>query len=334
MEMIDRYVYAVTEHLPQDTREDVSLELRANIEDMLPEDPTESDVRAVLEKLGNPAKLSNEYSQQKRYLIGPSMYDSYFSVLKLVIGIVAIVFTSLTLLDWVLTPPMYGNFAKMSTRFFIDILVAPIQGVLQGFLWVTLTFVVLERSGINEGKMPFVKKKWTPDDLPVIPVSKGRKISRGETIFSMFCTVFFTALLYFNPQLIGVYTKGHSGLTLLEPIFVVERLQSYMIIILIFAIIQLCIFIWKFIAMQWNYPLAIANASHNVALSILVCVMVSDTSLFNSELLLRISSFTETHLTEITSTWFRNSLWISVAVFVAISLWDSIMGFVKCKKLY
>ena len=332
MKMIDRYVYAVTERLPQDTREDVSLELRANIEDMLPDDPTESDVYAILEKLGNPANLANEYSQQKRYLIGPNMYDSYFSVLKLVIGIVASVFVSLTLLEWVFTPPMEGNFAQISTRFFIDILGALIDGVLQGSLWVTLTFVVLERSGVNEGAIPFVKKKWTPDDLAAMPVSKARKISRIETVFSMFCTVFFTALLYFNPLLIGIYTKGDSGLTLMEPLFVVERLRSYMVVILIFAIIQLCIFIWKFIAMQWSYPLAIANAAHNIALSILVFVMVSDTSLFNAELLSKISSFTETHLTEITSTWFRNSLWISVAVFIAISLWDSIMGFVKCKK--
>lgn len=34
MEMIDRYVQAVTERLPEDTREDVARELHANIEDM------------------------------------------------------------------------------------------------------------------------------------------------------------------------------------------------------------------------------------------------------------------------------------------------------------
>lgn len=35
MNLIDRYVYAVTERLPEDIRDDVSRELRANIEDML-----------------------------------------------------------------------------------------------------------------------------------------------------------------------------------------------------------------------------------------------------------------------------------------------------------
>ena len=243
MKMIDRYVYAATERLPEDTRDDVSRELRANIEDMLPEEPTESDIREVLEKLGNPRSLSDEYNQSKRYLIGPGLYDSYFSVLKLVICIVTLVFACITLLEWVLTPPISGKFSQMSIRLFLDLILTPIQGIFQGFLWVTISFAILERSGVNEGNIPFVKKKWSLEDLPTVPVSKKRRISRIETVFSMFCTIFFTALVYFQSRLIGLYTKGDGGLTLVAPLFVEERLQSYIPIILIFAMIQLSIFI-------------------------------------------------------------------------------------------
>jgi len=87
MTLIDRYVYTVTERLLEQTRDDVSMELRANIEDMLPENATESDVRTALEKLGNPIRLANEYCEVKRYLIGPGLYDKYISVLKLVTSI-------------------------------------------------------------------------------------------------------------------------------------------------------------------------------------------------------------------------------------------------------
>jgi hypothetical protein len=332
MKMIDRYIYAATERLPEDTREDVSLELRANIEDMLPDNPTESDIRVVLERLGNPTNLADEYSQKKRYLIGPSMYDSYFSVLKLVTGIVTIVVMCLTLLAWIFDPPVDGTFVQMSIRFFVDILVSCIQGVIQGFLWVTLTFAILEKSGVNEGKIPFIKKKWSPDDLPAIPVSKKRKISRIETAFSMFCIVFFTALIYFQSELIGLYIKGDNGLTLVSPLFVKERLQSYIVIILVLTVIQLGILIWKFISMKWTFSLAIANAASNTALSVFICVFLSDTSLFNQEFLSKISDFTKTSLPEITSIWLRSSLWITIAVFISISLFDSVMGFVKCKK--
>jgi hypothetical protein len=332
MKLIDRYVYAVTEHLPQDTREDISRELRANIEDMLPEVPTESDVSAVLLKLGNPSKLAMQYSDKKRYLIGPGLYDNYLTILKLVIGIVTAVFMCLTLVKWVFNHPIDGKFAIISIRLFIDILSSAIQGAVQGFIWVTAVFAILEVTGVDDGKIPFVKKKWSPNDLAAIPASKKRKISRIETTFSIFFTVFFTAILYFQSGLIGIYTKDSNGLILVSPLFVSGRLKFYIPIIIIFAIIQLSIFIWKFISMKWTLPLAITNAIHNTALSVFVYVILSDSSLFNPELLSKFADITKLNLSGNASTWLSSSLWISVIVFISISLLDSIMGFIKCKK--
>ena len=332
MKLIDSYVYAVTAGLPEATREDVSRELRTNIEDMLPEHPTESDVSEVLSKLGDPRALADEYSEKKRYLVGPGLYDSYVSVLKLVVCIVTIVFACITLLEWAVNPPANGKFFQMSIQLFIDIMLTPIQGILQGFLWVTIVFAILERTGVNEGKIPFVKKKWSPEDLTAIPVSNKRKISRIESVFSIFFTVFFTALVYFQSELIGLYEKSDSGLTISATLFVSERLQSYIPVILILSIITLSISIWKFISMKWTFSLAIANAIHNIALSVFACVILSDNFLFNPELFSRLADITKTSLTKTTSTWLSSSLWISLVVFIAISLLDSVMGFVKCKK--
>jgi hypothetical protein len=332
MSLIDRYVYAVTERLPEDTREDVSRELRANIEDMLPENPTESDVRNVLEELGSPMKLAEEYNPKKRYLIGPGLYDKYFSVLKLVIGIVTTVLICVTCFEWAVNPSVNGSLAEMSSKFFVDMLVTIIQGVIQGSLWVTLVFAVLERSGVNEGMMPFAKKEWSLDDLPNLPVSNKSKISRGETIFSIFFTVLFTALFYFQPQLAGIYIKGENGLIQAAPVFVVERLNSYMIIILILAFIQLGISAWKFISMRWTVPLAIGNAFYNTAACILVVVMMGDNYLFNEEFLSKIADYIKMSNSETISMWWSSSIWIFTAVFIAISLWDSIAAFIKCKE--
>lgn len=332
MKLIDSYVYAVTEKLSEDSREDVSLELRTNIEDMLPENPTLTDVSAVLEKLGDPKALADEYSEKKRYLVGPGLYDSYISVLKLVVCIVTIVFACITLLKWAVNPPVNGKFAQMSIQLFIDIMLTPIQGILQGFLWVTIVFAILERTGVNDGKIPFVKKKWSPEDLTAIPVSKKRKISRIESVFSIFFTVFFTALVYFQSELIGLYEKGDNGITLSTSLFVSERLKYYIPIIVIFAFIQLSILIWKFISMKWTPPLATANAIYNIALSVFVCIILSDNSLINPELLSRFADITKTSLTENTSIWLKSSLWICLVIFIGISIFDSVMGFVKCKK--
>jgi len=69
MNLIDLYIYEVTRRLPEKNREDIALELRSTIEDMLPEHYKEEEVKAVLTKLGNPAILANSYRDQPMYLI-------------------------------------------------------------------------------------------------------------------------------------------------------------------------------------------------------------------------------------------------------------------------
>ncbi len=52
MNLIDLYIQEVAKRLPEKNREDITLELRSTIDDMLPEDYNEEDVKSVLEKLG------------------------------------------------------------------------------------------------------------------------------------------------------------------------------------------------------------------------------------------------------------------------------------------
>lgn len=70
------------------------------------------------------------------------------------------VFVVGALLEGLFTPTVDGGFFKTLIEVFVDILIAVIQGVMQGFLWVIMTFVLLERAGVNEGEIPFAKKKW------------------------------------------------------------------------------------------------------------------------------------------------------------------------------
>ena len=49
---------------------------------MLPDDYNEEDVKAVLEKLGNPAILASGYRDQPMHLIGPRYFDVYVYIIK------------------------------------------------------------------------------------------------------------------------------------------------------------------------------------------------------------------------------------------------------------
>ncbi|MED2149641.1 hypothetical protein P4V48_20275, partial [Bacillus thuringiensis] len=70
MNLIDIYVEEVAKRLPEKNREDIILELRSTIEDMLPDDYNEDDEKRVLEKLGSPVALANGYLDRPMHLIG------------------------------------------------------------------------------------------------------------------------------------------------------------------------------------------------------------------------------------------------------------------------
>ena len=331
MKTIDKYVYAVTEKLPENIRDDIKKELYANIEDMLSENPSEDDIRRVLEGLGNPVTLAHEYNQIKRYLIGPDIYDNYISVLKLVTGIVAIALAIVTLLGEVVNPSISEGLVQMSINVSTKLIGSVIEGIFQGFLWVTFVFVIIERTGVNDGKIPFIKKKWSIDDLPEVPVSNRRKISRVETAFGMFFIMLFLIIFYFQPETIGMYSAGKNGITLIEPLLMINRLQYYMPVIIITAFLGFGIQIWKFISMQWSLPLAIANTINNLVVCILLFVMIGDASLINQNFIPSFTDVTKFSLSNLNDSWYVSAR-VFIGIFVIISLWDSVSGFIKCKK--
>lgn len=322
MEKIDRYIYAAVGHLPGDVREDAKRELYSNIQGMLPENPTEDQVHEVLKKLGNPKSHTDRYRPGKRYLIGPGRYKSYIFVLTSVTGILALVPALAALIDWAFKAPA----AKSSGQLLRTLLSSVLEGAMQGAVWVTLVFAVLERSGVFEGKIPFIKKKWTPDKLPRVPVNNRKPISRVETFFEMFFAMSLAAVICFYPQVIGIYTKGNTAV----PILNLERLKYYTVIIAAAATIQLGILIWKTVVPFWSIPLAAANAFHNVMVFVLMLAMVSDKYLINSGFLVKLTSLTDLTLSQVTLMWQRGT-YIFAAIFIAVTICDSMVGVFKCK---
>lgn len=323
MEMIDRYIYAVTQHLPENIREDVSKELRSNIQDMLPEDASEAQIKDVLEELGNPAKLAVEYNPQKRYLIGPGVYNQYIKLLKLVTGIAAITLGCIAIFTGVF------NFSAVQKpeEIVSDVISAAMGGAMQGAFWVTLVFIIMERSGVHEGHSPFKNKKWTLEDLKAIPDYGKKKISRVSTTVEIFFTILFASLLIFRPEIIGVSLKG-SGFV---PILNAEILSTYTVGIVLLAIVSLGILVWKTIYPYWSIPLAAANAGFNIATAVLMLFMVRDTNIVNVKFLHLLEDLTNLTLSQVTLLWQRG-LMIFAAVFIITVIIDSIAGVFKCKR--
>ena len=324
MDLIERYIQAVTERLTDGTRDDVARELRANIEDMLPDEAGEEDVREVLEKLGSPSALANEYRQSKRYLIGPAMYDAYIDVLKIVLCIAPVALAFISLAGAVLEPSG-GSYVDYAAAF----IGGAVQGVLHSFLWVTLVFAILERAGMDEGNLSFNKKEWSVDDLPSAVQSPMGRIDRVGEVASIIFIVGFVLVISLMPELFGWWEQT-DGSWQVFPVFDLARLEAYVPAIVLLAIIGFCLSVYKIVAGRWTVPLAVANTLFNLAFVILACLAITDSGLWNQEFISHMEGVFEISAGTLEAIMEAGRT-AAVVIAILLGVLDSIMGFLKSK---
>jgi hypothetical protein len=330
MNLIDRYISEMMTRIPESNREDVQNKLRTRIDSLLPENASENDIRTVLEQLGNPMILAAEYRSTKKYLIGPEIYDRYLYVLKIVMMIVPIIAAMVALIEGIIELPLESGLFQSLTDTFANMLESAIDGAAQAFLWVTLVFVIIERNGVSKEVLPKLTKHWSVDEwASTKPVSNKSRISRVEMVFAIFFTVVFAALIYFKPELIGIYSFKDGHLNLKETLFVLERLSDYMSAIILLALVQFCVLIAKFIKMRWTLTIAFANAGYNIGISILYSLMAVDKSLFNKGFISQIADLANMSISQ--SEWLRFTGAVAIVFVIGCTI-DSIVGFFKSRK--
>jgi hypothetical protein len=146
MNLIDIYIQEVTRRLPEKNREDIALELRSTIEDMLPDDYNEDDKKEVLEKLGSPVTLASGYRDRPMHLIGPRYFDIYVTLLKMILPIAAICALITVIAEYFVE---YGGEEEV-INVFLDVIGFGIWRIIevgiQVFFWLTLVFAIVERT--------------------------------------------------------------------------------------------------------------------------------------------------------------------------------------------
>lgn len=181
MDLIKRYVYAVTRSLPEKQRLDVARELRSDIEAMVMDRAagkkvTEQHARAVLVELGDPAVFAYQYQEPKKYLIGPLFFDTYLALLKTLLFIVPAIVAIITLIG-----SLYESLAF--EKILVNTVGAAVEVAVHVAFWTTLIFIVVDRSGNTKAQLvgrDVMSSAWSPDDLPKLP--KNRQIPKSETI--------------------------------------------------------------------------------------------------------------------------------------------------------
>lgn len=201
--LVDRYLYAVSKELPQKMCKDVEEELKSLIMDMAEErctgeEPTEDIILEILEELGHPAEMAEQYQTDgKRALISREYYGDYLFVLKIVL----ICMMGGAILTWVVgavvTASLFEKaaFTEAVVQSVAELLNGIFQGLCIGFTFVTVIFAVLQRNGFAVR----LRQATSIKELPDIP-EKNAVIKKSDAAAQMIFGVMFSVILLSIPD--------------------------------------------------------------------------------------------------------------------------------------
>ncbi|WP_042459908.1 hypothetical protein [Neobacillus dielmonensis] len=327
MNLIDLYIQEVTRRLPIKSRQDIALELRSTIEDMLPEDYTEEDVTLVLKKLGNPAVLANGYMDRPMYLIGPKYYELYIQWFKWILPIaVTITLVGFFVGTIMAAPENQTLIIFVAKQAISEGIVQVLFTMFQVFFWLTLVFAVIERVD-HKGHKPQGScfKEWAPEDLKKITVlPKERAVPTMETVGRMIWTVIWVTVYFNADNILGIYKQGTEGMMSVTPSLNQDVLNANWLLVILAAILEIGLSIYKWKAKQWTIKLAWVNAISQIISLLLFTIIITSPNLFTSEY----SSFLTNNLTFIhhPETFIIR---IIIAVFLISIAADAYQGFKK-----
>jgi hypothetical protein len=268
--MVDRYVYDVVRRLPERERGDVERELRANIRDMLPENPQEAETVHVLESLGEPRKLADQYRANPRYLISPAMFEQYVAAIRIILPVAAVAMGLLGLLF---------DLAEAGAVSVADAIAGALGNALSAAMS-ALFFTTMGFALADYYQFKGPARKWSPEDLPDLPPKAAVRIPRGETVAGMVFSVIFIACTFAalkNPQLIGWYEPAKAA----TPLFTPEALARYVPWFALVSAMSLAVSCVKLILGRWNYPLAAVNTACGLIGAVVFMLFLTGADTFN-----------------------------------------------------
>ncbi len=277
MELIDRYVYAVTRRLPADQRADIERELRGLIEDMLAKEtkeglPTDKAAETVLKNLGYPALLAARYRGTEQHLIGPDIFHLYTIVLKIVL-----LATAGGLLIAMVVSFLTGRFSN-PVQTVLETIGSLISGVIGAFGGVTLIFAAIERYSPEKVRAE-AAESFDPHDLPDVPQKKDR-IHPADPIASMVFALIAMIVALYVPRFVGLYwiDMPEGGMI---PLFNESVYRAYLPFILVVLVIGVIREIGKLVAGRWTISLSVFYLALGLPGLILTILFFRDPNLFN-----------------------------------------------------
>jgi len=285
MELIDKYIHEVTRRLTQKDRAAIALELKATIEDMLPSDYTEEDVKEALVKLGDPAVLAKTYQDKPMYLIGPIYYQSYISLLKTIVPIAMTIALIAFVIDFAFSYEGDEALLMVVLKLVGNGIGMMLEVAIQVFFWLTLIFALLERFA-KEPKEEILTglQKWTLDDLNKVQLTtKHKSISKYAFFGSLVWTAIWVSIYFNADRLIGVYVNREDDLIFKYPTFNQQILNDFWILIVIIAVLGIALSLYKRIQGQWSKKVVIFQTFYELIATAVLIIIITRPNIIEPE---------------------------------------------------
>lgn len=326
MNLINIYIQEVTRRLPEKNREDISLELRSTIEDMLPDDYSEDEVKDALEKLGSPAALASGYRDQPMHLIGLRYFDLYVSLFKMILPIAAVVALISMIAEYFIGFEGEKDVINIVLLMLGEGIWRMIEAGIQVFFWLTLIFAIIERTDKGKDQQPLSAslEKWTPNDLKNLPyIPREKAVSKLEVFGYLMWTAIWATLYFYANHLVGIYEGGGDGLEFVIPAFNQEVLLHYWPVVFVAIALEIGLALYKLLVGQWTKKVAIFNTAAELFATVLFIMIVSTPNLMNQKFMAYMSDlFTVT--AQQLEVWINGSVIIIFILSAAINVFGGI----------
>lgn len=284
MSYVDRYVHEVCRRLPLNQRAEAEKDLKTKIDSQIQSRLTASEnsdnedkiIIDVLEAMGNPVKTADEYRGSPRCLIGPSLIDTYWLVLKITLLAASIgIFIALGIQLIVEAPPdAWQAIAKFIGGIF--------QALITSFGMVTVIFALINHLSGDDlpGKRKADQRIWKVSQLPPLPEAKIR-IKRSDSIVSIIFALIFLIIINIYPEVFGYYSQTDSGISII-PVFG-DAFKTLLFWINIVVAAGIILDIIKSAFGRWTYFLVVACLGHNIFSLVVALRVLRDPQLINPD---------------------------------------------------
>ncbi len=197
-DILERYLHAVSRHLPMKKRMDISRELESTILDMLEEETGNPESRInleilepVLRKIGKPARIAARYREER-----PLISNELMPFFKMVLQIVLIVTFSVSLLTGVFF------MGKMTGMEILHRILEIFSSLLQVTGTVFIVFIVIDRLVKDKKSFSIDDGDWKLSELPSI---KTKIPGKAEIIATIAAAAVLIIIMNLFISKIGIY---------------------------------------------------------------------------------------------------------------------------------